>query len=71
MLMHDGMHFELVKCTGNPEYAEAYIPLTVSPTQGRPANAGMEILVQGRQPKGLVEYLMGKRIGKEWIQMLG
>jgi len=34
-------------------------------------NAGMEVLVQGRQSKAVVEYLMGKGIDKKWIQVLG
>jgi hypothetical protein len=40
----------------------------VSPVPGKPANSGMEVLVQGKQSKAVVDYLLGKGVPKNWIK---
>jgi translation initiation factor 2D len=42
----------------------------VSPVPGKPANAGLEVLVQGKQAKAVVEYLTGRGIPKKWIEIV-
>ncbi|KAG7087712.1 hypothetical protein E1B28_013659 [Marasmius oreades] len=41
---------------------------SVSPIPGRPAGSGMEVLVQGKQGKAVVDYLLGKGVPKKWIE---
>lgn len=43
---------------------------TVSPIPGKPANSGLEVLVQGKQSKAVVEYLTGQGVPKKWIEVL-
>ncbi|KIK64969.1 hypothetical protein GYMLUDRAFT_56467 [Collybiopsis luxurians FD-317 M1] len=43
---------------------------SVSPIPGKSAaNAGMEVLVQGKQSKAVVDYLIGKGVPKKWIEV--
>ncbi|KAF8153971.1 hypothetical protein B0H34DRAFT_719823 [Crassisporium funariophilum] len=42
---------------------------SVSPIPGKPANFGLEVLVQGKQSKAVVDYLMAKGIPKKWIEI--
>ncbi|KAJ8075178.1 hypothetical protein PM082_019506 [Marasmius tenuissimus] len=42
---------------------------SVSPVPGKPAGAGMEVLVQGKQAKAVVEYLMGRGVPKRWVEV--
>ncbi|PPQ69576.1 hypothetical protein CVT24_001376 [Panaeolus cyanescens] len=42
---------------------------SVSPIPGKPAGAGMEVLVQGKQSKIVVEYLLAKGVPKKWIHV--
>ncbi|KIK64967.1 hypothetical protein GYMLUDRAFT_258511 [Collybiopsis luxurians FD-317 M1] len=43
---------------------------SVSPIPGKSAaNAGMEVLVQGKQSKVVVDYLIGKGVPKKWIEV--
>lgn len=42
---------------------------SVSPIPGKPAGAGMEVLVQGKQSKIVVDYLLAKGVPKKWIQV--
>ncbi|KAF9040071.1 eukaryotic translation initiation factor SUI1 family protein [Panaeolus papilionaceus] len=42
---------------------------SVSPIPGKPAGAGMEVLVQGKQSKIVVDYLLAKGMPKKWIQV--
>ncbi|KAK7470327.1 hypothetical protein VKT23_001758 [Stygiomarasmius scandens] len=42
---------------------------SISPVPGKPANSGMEVLVQGKQSKAVVDYLTGKGVPKKWIQV--
>lgn len=44
---------------------------SVSPIAGKPAGSGVEVLVQGKQAKAVTEYLVGKGIPKNWIQVSG
>ncbi|KAF9543983.1 hypothetical protein CPC08DRAFT_649734, partial [Agrocybe pediades] len=44
---------------------------TVSPIHGRPAGSGQEVLVQGKQVKAVVEYLVGKGVPRRWIDAEG
>jgi len=37
---------------------------------GKSANSGLEVLVQGKQSKSVVEYLTGKGIPKKWIEVI-
>jgi translation initiation factor 1 (eIF-1/SUI1) len=39
---------------------------TVTPLQGK--NAGLEVMVQGKQIKAVVELLLSKGVPKRWIQ---
>ncbi|KAJ3869395.1 eukaryotic translation initiation factor SUI1 family protein [Lentinula novae-zelandiae] len=41
---------------------------SISPIPGKPANSGMEVLVQGKQSKAVVDYLLGKGVPKKWIE---
>ena len=41
----------------------------VSPLPGKSANAGLEVLIQGKQAKAVVEYLTGRGIPKKWIEV--
>ncbi|KAJ3885683.1 eukaryotic translation initiation factor SUI1 family protein [Lentinula edodes] len=41
---------------------------SISPIPGKPANSGMEVLVQGKQSKTVVDYLLGKGVPKKWIE---
>ncbi|KAF5359004.1 hypothetical protein D9758_004879 [Tetrapyrgos nigripes] len=43
---------------------------SVSPVPGKPANSGMEVLVQGKQSKAVVDYLLGKGVPKKWINVV-
>ncbi|KAF8064203.1 eukaryotic translation initiation factor SUI1 family protein [Lyophyllum atratum] len=43
---------------------------SVSPIPGKPANSGLEVLVQGKQSGAVVEYLTSKGIPKKWIEVL-
>jgi translation initiation factor 2D len=42
---------------------------SVSPVPGKPAFAGLEVLVQGKQSGIVVEYLTAKGIPKKWIEV--
>ncbi|ESK85165.1 eukaryotic translation initiation factor sui1 family protein [Moniliophthora roreri MCA 2997] len=42
---------------------------SVSPIPGKPAGAGLEVLVQGKQTKAVTEYLLGKGVSKKWIEV--
>ncbi|KAH9477154.1 Eukaryotic translation initiation factor 2D [Psilocybe cubensis] len=42
---------------------------SVSPIPGKPAGAGLEVLVQGKQSTAVVEYLTAKGIPKKWIEV--
>jgi translation initiation factor 2D len=46
-----------------------FSPHTVSPLPGKPANAGLEVLVQGKQAKAVMEYLTGRGLPKKWIEV--
>ncbi|KAJ4001159.1 eukaryotic translation initiation factor SUI1 family protein [Lentinula boryana] len=41
---------------------------SIAPIPGKPANSGMEVLVQGKQSKAVVDYLQGKGVPKKWIE---
>ncbi|KAG5730257.1 Ligatin [Termitomyces sp. T112] len=41
---------------------------SISPIHGKPAGAGMEVMVQGKQSQAVMEYLTGKGIPKKWIE---
>lgn len=41
----------------------------VSPVHGKPANSGLEVLVQGKQAPAVVDYLTSKGIPKKWIEV--
>ncbi|THV08251.1 hypothetical protein K435DRAFT_958852 [Dendrothele bispora CBS 962.96] len=43
---------------------------SISPITGKPANSGMEVLVQGKQSKAVVDYLIGKGVPKKWIEAI-
>ncbi|KAJ3503953.1 hypothetical protein NLJ89_g8200 [Agrocybe chaxingu] len=43
----------------------------ISPATGKHAGPSMEVLVQGRHSKAVVDYLMAKGIPKEWIAVSG
>ncbi|TFK37567.1 hypothetical protein BDQ12DRAFT_736100 [Crucibulum laeve] len=43
---------------------------SVSPIFGKPANSGMEVLIQGKQGKAVTEYLTAKGIPKKWIEVM-
>ncbi|CAA7262136.1 unnamed protein product [Cyclocybe aegerita] len=43
----------------------------VSPAPGKHAGSSMEVLVQGRHSKAVVDYLMSKGIPKKWIAVSG
>ncbi|EEB89986.1 hypothetical protein MPER_11865, partial [Moniliophthora perniciosa FA553] len=57
-----------------PEKVCAGAPLvtshSVSPIPGKPAGAGLEVLVQGKQAKAVTEYLLGKGVPKKWIEVV-
>src|SRR5258708_39182466 len=42
----------------------------VAPIPGKPPGSGLEVLVQGKQSKAIVEYLHSKGIQKRWIEVL-
>ncbi|KAG5643116.1 hypothetical protein DXG03_001542 [Asterophora parasitica] len=42
---------------------------SVSPIAGKPANSGLEVLVQGKQSAAVVEYLTGKGVPKKWVEV--
>ncbi|KAF9463370.1 eukaryotic translation initiation factor SUI1 family protein [Collybia nuda] len=42
---------------------------SISPIAGKPANSGLEVLVQGKQSKAVVDYLTGQGIPKRWIEV--
>lgn len=42
---------------------------SVSPIPGKPANCGVEVLVQGKQSQAVVDYLTSKGIPKKWIEV--
>lgn len=42
---------------------------TVAPVPGRPAGSSLEIFVQGKQSKAVVDYLQSKGIPKKWIEV--
>ncbi|KAG7452039.1 eukaryotic translation initiation factor SUI1 family protein [Guyanagaster necrorhizus] len=42
---------------------------SVTPIQGKGANAGSEVLVQGKQSKAVTDYLVGKGVPKRWIEV--
>ncbi|SJL15774.1 uncharacterized protein ARMOST_19279 [Armillaria ostoyae] len=42
---------------------------SVAPIQGKGANAGLEVLVQGKQSKAATDYLVGKGVPKRWIEV--
>ncbi|KAK0466225.1 eukaryotic translation initiation factor SUI1 family protein [Desarmillaria tabescens] len=42
---------------------------SVTPIQGKGANAGLEVLVQGKQSKAVTDYLVGKGVPKRWIEV--
>lgn len=37
---------------------------------GKPANPELEVLVQGKQAKAVIEYLTGRGIPKKWIEIV-
>ncbi|CAA7262134.1 unnamed protein product [Cyclocybe aegerita] len=43
---------------------------SVSPAAGKPGGTSMEVLVQGKQSKSVVDYLMAKGIPKKWIEVV-
>lgn len=43
---------------------------SVSPVPGKPANPELEVLVQGKQAKAVIEYLTGRGIPKKWIEIV-
>jgi translation initiation factor 2D len=43
---------------------------TVSPISGKGPNAGLEVLVQGKQIKAVVDLLLAKGVPKKWIETL-
>jgi translation initiation factor 2D len=49
---------------------ETILPITpsVSPVSGKGPNAGLEVLVQGKQIKAVVELLVSKGVPKKWIE---
>ncbi|KAJ4481150.1 eukaryotic translation initiation factor SUI1 family protein [Lentinula aciculospora] len=44
---------------------------SISPVPGKPAGSGMEVHVQGKQSKAVVDYLLGKGVPKKWIEAHG
>ncbi|KAF9074609.1 hypothetical protein BDP27DRAFT_1416022 [Rhodocollybia butyracea] len=42
---------------------------SISPVPGKPANSGMEVLVQGKQSRAIVDYLLEKGVPKRWIEV--
>lgn len=44
---------------------------SVSPVTGKGPNAGMEVLVQGKQAQAVSDYLTGKGVPKRWIEATG
>ncbi|KAG6811004.1 hypothetical protein H0H92_009381 [Tricholoma furcatifolium] len=57
----DGMAEDLrVLCAG---------ATSVAPIPGKAAGSGMEVLVQGKQSRAVLEYLTGKGIPKKWIEV--
>ncbi|KAK0184569.1 eukaryotic translation initiation factor SUI1 family protein [Armillaria mellea] len=42
---------------------------SVAPIQGKGANAGLEVLVQGKQSRAATDYLVGKGVPKRWIEV--
>ncbi|KAJ3775824.1 eukaryotic translation initiation factor SUI1 family protein [Lentinula raphanica] len=42
---------------------------SIAPIPGKPANSGMEVLVQGKQSKSVVNYLVGKGVPEKWIEV--
>ncbi|RDB15094.1 Eukaryotic translation initiation factor 2D [Hypsizygus marmoreus] len=42
---------------------------SVAPIPGKPAGSGLEVLVQGKQSKAVVDYLTGRGIPKKWIEV--
>ncbi len=45
-----------------------FLRAVVSPVTGKGANAGLEVLVQGKWSQVVVDYLQGKGVPKRWIQ---
>ncbi|KAG5636629.1 hypothetical protein H0H81_007370 [Sphagnurus paluster] len=43
---------------------------SVSPVPGKPANSGMEVLIQGKQSVAVIDYLTSKGIPKKWIEVV-
>ncbi|KAK0209037.1 eukaryotic translation initiation factor SUI1 family protein [Desarmillaria ectypa] len=42
---------------------------SVTPIQGKGANAGLEVLVQGKQSEAVTDYLVGRGVPKRWIEV--
>lgn len=45
-------------------------PRLVSPIPGKPAGSGLEVLVQGKQSKAVVDHLIARGIPKKWIEVV-
>ena len=41
----------------------------MAPAVGKPAGSGLEVLVQGKQGKAVMDYLTGKGVPKRWIDV--
>lgn len=41
----------------------------VAPIPGKPAGSSLEVFVQGKQSKAVVDYLQSKGIPRKWIEI--